>query len=218
MTKAPALLLAMAVALPLQGCCSLARLFCGPDRSPWVPIAFNSPEATARTFLEAIRREHFPVLWECLAPGFRSSLGMEDPVAGSVGWAILLEEYPHLFMLGYAELSPPTTPPQAPDRRRFSFRISGYQVSIRVRRRSYSAVHVRTQFQDEPYVMDSTLAEGFGPWLLQRPTQGQETWELLLTRPFTLEDQIVPSDAIEQIIFGTEWRVVGLDFQEAPGD
>lgn len=62
-------LAAVALLLPLSGCCSLSRLFCGPDKSPWVPIDYSTPEATVRVLLEAIRRDEPSVVYESLAGG-----------------------------------------------------------------------------------------------------------------------------------------------------
>ena len=58
--KHPRLVSVLAL-LPLLGtgsCCWMARVFCGPDTSPWVPISYETSRATLATFLEAVRREN----------------------------------------------------------------------------------------------------------------------------------------------------------------
>ena len=38
-----AALAALPLLLAASGCCSLARLFCGPDTSAWLPIDYATP-------------------------------------------------------------------------------------------------------------------------------------------------------------------------------
>lgn len=93
--------------LPLPGCCSLARLFCGPDHSKWVSVRFDTPERTVATFFEAIRRDAPDVIGECLAESFlkRNKL---DSFTVQVAWQHLLDSNRGLHLVGYAEVPPPT--------------------------------------------------------------------------------------------------------------
>ncbi len=88
-------------ALSLQGCCSVARLFCGPDRSPWVSVNFETPEQTVQTFLEALRRDHPEVAYQCLAKSFRKELEI-DQFTVNLAWAKIREQIPGLHLAGYA--------------------------------------------------------------------------------------------------------------------
>ena len=88
-------------ALSLQGCCSFARLFCGPDRSPWVSVSFDTPEQTLRTFLEALRRDHPEVAYQCLSKSFRKELDI-DQFTVNLAWAKIREQTPGLHLAGYA--------------------------------------------------------------------------------------------------------------------
>lgn len=89
------------LALPASGCCTMARLFCGPDDTAWVPVAFSTPEETTATLLEAIRRDNGPVVVQCLGNAFKGRYhlgGLEAMVA----WQQLREQVTGLHLLGYA--------------------------------------------------------------------------------------------------------------------
>ena len=93
--------------LPLQGCCSLARLFCGPDTSKWVSVRFDTPERTVATFFEAIRRDAPDVIAECLAERFKAKNKL-DSLTFQVAWQHFRDEHTGLHLVGYAEVPPPT--------------------------------------------------------------------------------------------------------------
>lgn len=89
--------------LPMQSCCSLARLFCGPDKSEWVSVRFDTPELAVRTFLEALRRDDPSVVYKCLSEPFRAELGIDQDTAVVI-WPKLRDRYPGLHVAGYAEV------------------------------------------------------------------------------------------------------------------
>ena len=89
------------LALPLQSCCSLARLFCGPDKSEWVSVSFETPELTVRTFLEALRRDDPSVIYKCLSDPFRAELGVDQATMKLI-WPQVRDQYPGLHLAGYA--------------------------------------------------------------------------------------------------------------------
>ena len=94
-----------AAALPLTGCCSVARAWCGPDRSPWVSVAFRTPELAARTLLEALRRDEPQVVYDALADELRTQLGV-DGLAIEIAWPKIKQQFPYLHVAGYAEVPP----------------------------------------------------------------------------------------------------------------
>ncbi|MEQ1633317.1 MAG: hypothetical protein ABL997_13150 [Planctomycetota bacterium] len=110
-TSARLVLLTVCV-LPLGGCCSMARLFCGPDRSAWVPVSYDSPAATLATFLEAVRRDDSAKVYESLAASFKAQHGLDGMVVNAA-WERLRNEVTGLHLLGYAEV--PNEPVQAQD-------------------------------------------------------------------------------------------------------
>ena len=115
-------ILALVLVLPASGCCSLARLFCGPDDSEWVQIDYRTPRAGLATFMEAVRRDDCRVIYDSLAETFkqRHSLGLFE---GCVFWERLKEEQSGLHLLGYAEV---TEPALLPGRAAYQLEYSGY--------------------------------------------------------------------------------------------
>lgn len=93
------------LSLPLAGCCSMARLFCGPDTSPWVSVDFRTPELAVRTFLEALRRDDPEVLYQALSTRLRAELGVNGGRTQMI-WPKIKEQYSGLHMAGYAEIPP----------------------------------------------------------------------------------------------------------------
>ena len=91
--------------LPTGGCCSFARFFCGPDKTPWVSVEFDAPESAVRTFLEALRRDDPDVLYLSLSDGYRQRLGI-DLMAVNVAWERFREQNPGLHVAGRFEHGP----------------------------------------------------------------------------------------------------------------
>ncbi len=60
-------ILALVLALPASGCCSLAQLFCGPDDSEWPQIDFRTPRAGLATFMNAVLKDDCQVIYDSLA-------------------------------------------------------------------------------------------------------------------------------------------------------
>lgn len=102
MRLAPILLLVPALA-PLSGCCSLARFFCGPDRTKWVSVDYTTPELATQTFLEALRRDSPEEVYHCLSQGFRQRNQLTKFVT-EVVWDKVREQAPGLHVAGYAEV------------------------------------------------------------------------------------------------------------------
>jgi hypothetical protein len=93
-------------ALPLQSCCSLARLFCGPDKSAWVSVSFQTPELAVRTFLEALRRDDPEVIYQALSESLREHLGIDEGTI-KIAWPRIRDENPGMHLAGYADVPPP---------------------------------------------------------------------------------------------------------------
>lgn len=132
--------LAAALVLPAPGCCSLARLFCGPDRTPWVSIDHATPEATVRTLLEALRRDAPEVVYGCLSNAYRDRLHL-DQASVTLAWVKLREQNPGLHVAGYAEV-PPATRIDA-DHARIELCIEGQRLEVDVVRQLYWEVRYR---------------------------------------------------------------------------
>lgn len=122
----------LASLLPLGGCCSLARLFCGPDTSPWVSQRFDSPRHTAATLFEALRRDAPEAVFLCLAPAYRRRLGIGDSLVLSVFWPRFRETNPYLHAAGYTEVPEPKL--LDPDHATVDVDVMGEPVAIDLQR------------------------------------------------------------------------------------
>lgn len=91
--------------LPCGGCCTLASLFCGPDRSQWVSESYRSPAAAVATFQEAIRRDDATVAYRCLSESLKKREGILDQVIATAAWQKLQQNIPALHLLGEADRS-----------------------------------------------------------------------------------------------------------------
>lgn len=129
MPRATPLALCVLLAVPLGGCCSFARFFCGPDRTPWVSVDHSSPESTVRTFLEALRRDDPDVVYDCFSNDYRVRLGI-DKMAVQVAWDRFREANPGLHVAGYAEV--PVAQRPSPDRAIVSLDVEGIPFEVQL--------------------------------------------------------------------------------------
>jgi hypothetical protein len=113
----------------------MARLFCGPDTSPWVPIAHDTPQATVSTFLEAVRRDDPQQVYRCLSYSLCRERGLDGMVVAAA-WDKLREQTPGLHLLGYAKAP---IAPQRGDQERATFELDaeGVRVTLDLERESY---------------------------------------------------------------------------------
>jgi hypothetical protein len=150
------LLVLAATALPLTGCCSLARLFCGPDRSPWVSVDFQSPELAVRTFLEALRRDNATVAYECLSESFRTRLGIDESMTRLI-WPKIREQNPGLHLAGYADVAAPTIDPKNPDRAGVLLNVEGTEIGLNLVRQFHWEVRYQRPGDDVPAAMRDAI-------------------------------------------------------------
>ena len=127
------LVLAQVGVLPLAGCCTIARGLCGPDRTPWVQVDFATPEATARTFLEALRRDDPDVVYRCLSHECRKRMGI-DGLAAQLAWTEVRRQHPYLHVAGYATV--PAAERLAADRARVQRDVVGAAVVVELVRQA----------------------------------------------------------------------------------
>ena len=134
--------LALALVLPAPGCCSCARLFCGPDRTPWISIDYTTPQAAARTLLEALRRDDPEVVYASMSQACRKRLEL-DRATLVVAWPKVRAENPGLHVVGYAEVPAPKI--LGPDQARLELLIEGRRVDLDVvRQRRWEVRYRRT--------------------------------------------------------------------------
>lgn len=126
--------------LTLSGCCSMARLFCGPDRTEWVPIDYSSPEAAVRTLLEALRRDDAQRVYESLSNGYRERLNL-DLATAQLAWPRFTAANPGLHVAGYAAVPPARR--TAPDRAVVTLDVEGHTAEVALVRSTVQRVRYR---------------------------------------------------------------------------
>jgi hypothetical protein len=121
------LALTVLLVLPLSGCCTLARFFCGPDTTPWVSVRFETPRLAVSTLLEALRRDDPEIVYLSFSVDYRKRVGMDVLTIRKV-WPRVREENPGLHVAGYAEVPDPTRIDT--DHARVTIDAAGHQVKI----------------------------------------------------------------------------------------
>lgn len=212
MRPLPLLLLCSSM-LPLQGCCSLARLFCGPDRSPWISVRYDTPERAVATLLEAIRRDEPQIVYLSLADEYRKRLGLDAAIA-QLAWAKLREENPGLHVVGYAEVPPPTR--LADNGATFELQIEGTRVDVEVVRESLWEIRYRRP--------DGSLGEQGNVIASWNPYAKVETLDdpdrdlsVLTVVPMRFEHEGVDAiglEAIEHAALTRRWKVARIVVQQ----
>jgi hypothetical protein len=188
------------------GCCSLARWFCGPDKSEWVRVAFDTPETALRTFLEAIRRDNPDRVYECLAEDYKRSKGL-DQLVTNVLWQRIREEAPGYHLVGYATIGEPVR--QSEGTVTYLLDAEGHRLSVELVQQAFWEVAYRTPagLQKRPgdYVM--TLQ----PYARCVPDGDGERSRLTIDLTFAhgATDPIPLAD-IEHAGIGREWKVSGF--------
>jgi hypothetical protein len=193
-----------------SGCCSLARLLCGPAQTEWVRVAFDTPEATIRTFLEAIRRDNPDRVYECLAEDYKKARGL-DQVVANVLWEKIRQEAPGYHLVGYATPGDPVR--QKDGSVYFLFEVEGHRLRVDLVQQAFWEVAWRTpeglRKQPGAYVM--TLQ----PYATCEPDRDGDRSVLTIRLGFPLGDaDSVPLADIESAGIGREWKVA--DFRELP--
>lgn len=188
--------LALVLVLPAPGCCTLARLFCGPDDSEWVQIDFRTPRAGLATFMEAVRRDDCRVIYDSLAETFkeRQSLGLFE---GCVFWERLKEGQSGLHLLGYAQV---TELESRPRRAAYELEYSGYRFRVELVQQQLWAFF--TDLEHTPEI--SRFADISD--LVQWPRTDGQSVVIQLPDPADL-GPIVELDDVLEISIAREWKV-----------
>lgn len=203
---------ALAMVLPLSGCCSLARLFCGPDRSPWISVDYSTPELAVRTLLEAIRRDEPEIVYQSLSSDYRQRLQV-DQITMLLAWPRLRDANPGLHVAGYA-----TVPPArllGPDRAEVLLAIEGtpFEVQLRRERRQEMRWTRRNGTPAEPSRSVTTFVGGVS---LEPDDEHDRT--LVTLAPLALPGSIadLPPDEIEFVGLEAKWKVDLLQATNQP--
>lgn len=193
--------------LPASGCCTMARLFCGPDDSAWVPIAYATPQESVATLLEAIRRDDCGVVVQCLGSAFKKRYGLGD-LEAAIAWQKLREQVTGLHLLGYAKPGDPVE--RAPDAVTFVVEQSGHKVRIDLAREGFREV-----VYERPNGTVGDWCETFAPPMLA--IESTSTADIDQSRMFLAPVDIeheglkgLPLSAIRSAGIRWQWKVADL--------
>ena len=207
------LTLAVICSLPLQSCCSLTRLFCGPDRSTWVSVDFRSPELTVQTFLEALRRDNATVAYECLSEGFRQRLEIDESMTRLI-WPKIREQNPGLHLAGYADMQAPIFDAKSLDQATVDIRAEGTDIQIHLVRQCHWEVRYRRPGDDLPAEMRNAVigrpVVSLGTLLEVKPTGDQSEISDVTIAPLRVPHFNIDEIPLANVSFaGVErtWRI-----------
>lgn len=220
----PRLLALALLAAPIatsSGCCTMARLFCGPDRTPWISIDFRSPEHTTRTLLEALRRDDAEVVYACLSDAYRRRLRV-DQMSIQLAWQKVRDQVPGLHLAGYAEVPEPTCRDR--DHAFVAIDIEGHVMEVELVRECHWQVRYRTPPRD--YRLGVELSPGRlvesldGMADIEPVPTGEDDLDersRLTLRPleFAHSVELVPLEDIDFAGIFREWKV--LDVRQRDG-
>lgn len=137
----------------LSGCCALAGLLCGPDRSEWISVSFRSPAETIATLREALRRDHLDTLYSCLSEDYKRQHDLSQ-ISLTILWERLRDEVPGIHLLGEAEVSEP----ERLDARHVRYVLTYGSTQIAVRLVRQHLVEVRYRVPEPPGTPDEPAA------------------------------------------------------------
>ncbi len=202
------------LALSNSGCCTLARAFCGPDRSEWVSVDRRSPRACLRTFLEALRRDDSRELYFCLSEDFKRRQGIAG-MEFHIAYQALKEEIGFLHVAGYAEL--PAAPSLETDGAcSYTLEVEGQRMTVQLVRNSYAMVRFRLQGEDrvvDRYLSGNTLATVASLEAMEPDEIDLVPRSRIQLHPILFEHPGVERIGVEQIDlvgYGRDWKIDDL--------
>lgn len=193
----------------------MARFFCGPDTTPWVPIAYDTPDATVRTFLEAVRRDQPNEVYRCLAPSFKAHHQL-DGLLVQVAWDRLKEQVPGLHLLGYAEV--PAAPSRIADGGvTYEIEVEGRVLRLDLVRQSYWELRYRGK-DGKPRETSTALDFDTLNGLLRVTDKGLDPVDELPQAEVALEPRVVlhPGaprlrlEDVDGLAVGREWKIAEI--------
>jgi hypothetical protein len=193
---APGLLLALA------SCCDLALLLCGPDRSRWVRIGYETPEQALATFLEAVRRDQVGIIYESLATEFKVAHGVPGQLEAEIAWRRMQDEVSGAHLLGSAEAHEVW---RTADRCRYELRVAGQRFHLDLVRTALALVRYRTAGGEDLYGMP---IESVGDHTAIQH-DGLEATAVLTVSDLVLPDGLRAADILE-VCATHEWKVAEL--------
>lgn len=205
-------LLSVLPMLATPSCCPLARLFCGPDRTAWVPVAFDQPEKTLATLLEAIRRDRADVIYQCLGEDYKKQQGVDGLVMEAV-WSQLKAQVTGIHLAGYAVIPPPSQ--RTESSATFDLDVEGHRLTVELVRQWRVTVVYR---RDGGVRSPGQYVASIEPFLQVTPVDPSDTGSpdrsrISLKQPVVFPHQgvdKVSGDQIERLELCCDWKVARL--------
>ena len=200
------LALSVLLLMPLSGCCTLARFFCGPDTTPWVSVRFETPRLAVSTLLEALRRDDPEIVCLSFSQAYMKRLKV-DMTTIVVAWPRVREENPGLHVAGYAEVPEPTC--RDADHARVTIDVVGHQVEIELVRECWWEVRYTRPngTPGEP----SGLVSSFDGWArVEKIEDPNHDCSVLDVRPLAFNHEGVPELTladIEHVALTHKWKI-----------
>ncbi|MBM4062085.1 MAG: hypothetical protein FJ265_13455 [Planctomycetes bacterium] len=194
----------------LPGCCTLARLFCGPDKSAWVPIDYATPENALGVLLEAIRRDNPEYVYDALSEGYRKRLGIDQNLV-QLAWQRVKDATPGIHLAGYAAIPAPTRPTD--DTAVFDLDVEGRPVRVALVREAFFELRYRRPRATAP----GTFRRPVPDWSTIADVAPVPDQDLDLSRivpaPVVFEHEgldAVPVQAVDHVAWVRRWKVDDL--------
>lgn len=191
------------VLLTTSGCCDLALYLCGPDRSRWVSVSYDTADDALATFLEAIRRDAVRVVYESLSEDLKERVGIPGGLEMEVVWDKLKKQMPGIHLLGTAHVLRRIE--LAPDRVRFLLERSGRRFTIDTRRSQF--VEVRYAYDGDVRPWSAYVDDLSHHFVIEAHDVGPS---VVLRMPVPdLPDAVEVGD-LRSMTAGSTWRVDGF--------
>lgn len=185
----------------------MARLLCGPDRSPWISQSFDTPQRAAQTLFEAIRRDDPDVVYLCLSTAYRRRLGL-DGLTLPVFWARFRDQNPGLHVAGYATVPPPAL--VGTDRATVAVEVEGHVVDVDLERQASWEIGYR--LDGVPLAQGSIIPSFAAVARIEPIAAGADEGSRLVLAPlpFAHDDAPVPIESIEHVAITHRWKIADL--------
>ena len=203
-TRAARILALIGLTLPPGGCCTMARLFCGPDDSRWISESYASPEAALATFQESLRRADRRALLRCLAESYRQRHELET-LSIEIAWRKLTERIPGLHLLGTAEIEEQAVLPDG--RRTAVLAVAGHRLLVTLARRS--SWELRWTGADGATIEDGAYVPALDPLLIASHEPEAGRTRIAITLP-PIDGRVDPQTLTHAALV-VEWKVEDLE-------
>ncbi len=198
----------LAILAALPGCCTMARLFCGPDQTPWVSVEFDTPAKALATFREAARRDDAIVAFRCLSEDFKQRTGLKGVVEATIAWEKLKDQVTGLHLLGYADVSAPEPLPDG--RIAYVLDVSGHRLRVRLVRQAYWEVRWTPGSTPDEVREDGRYVPDLGGLVLTRDDPAEGTTQVGAVLP-PADVAELTRDRIVGATVGHLWKVDDLE-------